>query len=166
MNYQNNNTESRKNKHLNYRERMLIELRLKYGFSPYRIAKELGRPKNTILNEISRGITTQIKQGRPVQMYLADTGEANNRKNRQNCCCTFKRLGYSDFINYAEDMIKNHSWSPDGCVGNALATGKFSLLQIVCTKTLYNCIDFGLLNVINADLPMKLRRNTKPTKVK
>lgn len=166
MDYQNHNTESRKNKHLNYRERMLIELRLKDGFSPYRIAKELGRPKNTILNEIRRGTTTQIKQGKHVQMYLADTGEANYRNNRQNCCCTYKPLEYSDFINYAEDMIKNHSWSPDACVGNALATGKFSRSQIVCTKTLYNYIDLGLLNVINADLPMKLRRNTKPAKVK
>ena len=62
--------------------------------------------------------------------------------------------------------MKNHSWSPDACVGNALAKGKFQRSQIVCTKTLYNYIDLGLLSVINADLPMKLRRNTKPAKVK
>ena len=29
MDYQNNNTESRKNKHLNFKERMTIEIRLK-----------------------------------------------------------------------------------------------------------------------------------------
>ena len=63
-------------------------------------------------------------------------------------------------------MIKNHSWSPDACVGNALAKGKFQRNQIVCTKTLYNYIDLGLLAVINADLPMKLRRNTKPSQIK
>ncbi|WP_317097213.1 helix-turn-helix domain-containing protein, partial [Clostridium neonatale] len=71
MNHQNHNTESRKNKHLNFKERMTIELRLKDGFSAYKIAKELNRPINTILNEIRRGTTTQIKQGNYVEMYLA-----------------------------------------------------------------------------------------------
>ena len=37
---------------------------------------------------------------------------------------------------------------------------------MVCTKTLYNYIDLGLLAVKNADLPQKLRRNTKPARVK
>ncbi|MBQ3423505.1 MAG: helix-turn-helix domain-containing protein, partial [Romboutsia sp.] len=41
MDHQNHNTESRKNKHLNFKERMTIELRLKDGFSAYKIAKEL-----------------------------------------------------------------------------------------------------------------------------
>ncbi|NFA42183.1 helix-turn-helix domain-containing protein, partial [Clostridium botulinum] len=44
MDYQNNNTESRKNKHLNFKDRMTIELRRNDGFSPYKIAKELNRP--------------------------------------------------------------------------------------------------------------------------
>ena len=37
---------------------------------------------------------------------------------------------------------------------------------MVCTKTLYNYIDLGLLDIFNADLPMKLRRNTKSYRVK
>ena len=41
MDYQNHNTESRKNKHLNMKERMIVEIRLKDGFSAYKIAKEL-----------------------------------------------------------------------------------------------------------------------------
>ena len=32
MDYPNNNTESRKNKHLNFKERMTIKIRLKDGF--------------------------------------------------------------------------------------------------------------------------------------
>ena len=111
MDHQNHNTELRKNKHLNFKERIMIELRLKDGFSAYKIAKELNRPINTILNEIRRGMTTQIKQGKYVEIYLADTGEAVYRKNRQNSCCTFKILECIDFINYAIDKIKNHSWS-------------------------------------------------------
>ena len=157
MDHKNHNTESRKNKHLNLKERMTIELRLKDGFSAYKIAKELKSPINTILNEIRRGTTTQIKKSKYVKMYLADTGEAIYRSNRKNSCRTFKRLECSDFINYAIDKIKNNSWSPDACVGNALAKGKFQRSQIVCTKTLYNYIDLGLLDVILTILERKTR---------
>lgn len=166
MDYPNVNTNSRKNKHLNFEERMTIQLRLKDGLSPYRIAKELNRTINTVLNEIRRGTTTQIKQGKHIELYLADTGEAIYKKRRLNSCRAFKRLECSDFINYAVDQIKTNSWSPDACVGNALETGKFERSEIVCTKTLYNYIDLGLLHVKNVDLPMKLRRNTKPSRVK
>jgi transposase, IS30 family len=166
MEYPNNNTESRKNKHLNLEERFMIEIRLKDGFSSYKVAKELKRPITTILNEIHRGTTTQIIQGKPVKMYLADTGEAIYRKNRLNSCRAFKRLECSKFINFVVDKIKNSSWSPDACVGNSLETKLFKRSEIVCTKTLYNYIDLGLLNVKNVDLPIKLRRNTKPSLVR
>ena len=46
MDHQNSNIESRKNKHLNFKERMTIEIRLKDEFSAYKIAKELNRPIN------------------------------------------------------------------------------------------------------------------------
>ena len=41
MDYPDNNTESRENKHLNFQERLTIQIRLKDGFSAYKIAKEL-----------------------------------------------------------------------------------------------------------------------------
>ena len=166
MNYPNNNIESRKNKHLNFAERVTIELRLKDGFSPYKISKELERPINTILNEIRRGTKTQIKQGNYIKIYLDDTGEAVYKNHRLNSCRGFKLLECSDFINYTVDKIKKDSWSPDACVGEAIANSKFERSQMVCTKTLYNYIDLGLLSIKNVDLPMKLRRNTKPTRIK
>jgi len=166
MDNQNNTTNSRKNKHLNFEERMTIQLRLKDGLSAYKIAKELNRPINTITNEIRRGTTTQIKQNKAIQIYLADTGNAIYEKNRQNSCCTFKRLECSEFINYTVDKFKNDSWSLDACVGYALETGLFERSQMVCTKTLYNYIDLGLLPLSNMDLPIKLRINTKPSKTR
>lgn len=120
MEYPNDITKSRKNKHLNFKERHLIEIRLmEDGRSPYKIAKELKRPINTILNEIKRGTTTQIKQRKHVEMYLADTGEAVYKKNRLNSCRTMKRLQCSTFIYHTVEMIQNHSWSPDTCFGEA-----------------------------------------------
>ena len=37
---------------------------------------------------------------------------------------------------------------------------------MVCTKTLYNYVDAGLLGIKNIDLPNKLSRNTKPTRIR
>jgi len=37
---------------------------------------------------------------------------------------------------------------------------------MVCTKTLYNYVDLGLLPIKNIDLPEKLRRNTKAKKAR
>ena len=55
MDIQNYTTEHRKGQHLSAEERHEIEVRLKDGWSPYRIAKHLGRAYNTIKNEIARG---------------------------------------------------------------------------------------------------------------
>ena len=100
MEYQNYNTNPRKNKHLNFKERHLIEIRLLDGYTPYKIAKELNRPINTIQNEIRRGTTSQIKQGKKIQMYLADTGEAVYKKHRLNSHRSMKRLECSEFIHH------------------------------------------------------------------
>ncbi len=162
----NHTTKSRKHKHLNFEERMTIQLRLKDGYSPYKIAKELGRASNTIRNEIARGTVTQIKQGRKVETYLADSGEHVYFTNRKHCCPKFKRLQCTDFITYVCEMMHAKSWSVDACVGDAKRHKRFHSNQMVCTKTLYNYIDLGLLTIRNVDLPMKLRRNTKSKRVR
>ncbi|WP_211660215.1 helix-turn-helix domain-containing protein [Peptoniphilus faecalis] len=66
MKYNNTTTNSRKNKHLNDFERGQIELLYNKGYSPYRIAKELGRAANTIRNELERGTVSQIKNEKMV----------------------------------------------------------------------------------------------------
>ena len=166
MDYPNNTTDSRKHKHLNFEERMTIQLRLKDGYSPYKIAKELGRASNTIRNEIARGTVTQIIQGRKVELYLADAGENIYLQNRKHCCPKFKYLSCNNFISYICATMKSHKWSVDACVGYAVFNQLFETSQMVCSKTIYNYIDLGLLEIRNVDLPMKLRRNTKPQRVR
>ncbi len=51
----NDTTKNRKNKHLDLSERITIELRLKDGWSAYKIANGLGMSLNTIRNEITSG---------------------------------------------------------------------------------------------------------------
>ncbi len=85
MDYPNHTTNQRKQKHLNFEERMTIQLRLKEDYSPYKIALELGCASNTIRNEIKRGTVAQIIQSQTMIVYLADAGE-------KNYCSQFKRL--------------------------------------------------------------------------
>ncbi|WP_410495705.1 IS30 family transposase [Cellulosilyticum sp. ST5] len=157
MDYPNNTINPRKHKHLSFEERMTIQIRLKDGYSSYKIAKELGRASNTIRNEIARGTVTQIKHGHKVEVYLADAGENIYLQHRKYCCPKLKRLSCSDFISYVCTTMKSRNWSVDAIVNQL-----FKPSQMVCTKTLYNYIDLGLLEIRNVDLPMKFRRNTKP----
>ena len=72
MDYINHNTSLRTNKHLPYEERFYIEKQLQANISKSAIAKALGRSRTTIYTEIRRGTVVQIKQGKPIHMYLTD----------------------------------------------------------------------------------------------
>lgn len=163
MDHNNSITNPRKNKHLNFEERMIIQIRLKDGFSAYKIAKELSRPINTILNEIKRGTVKQIKAGKRVFIYYADTAQNKYKKNRINSAGSSKFLKCFNFIMYVSKTMKEKNWSPDATVGDAKLNNKFSKSEIVSSKTIYNYIDKGLLGIKNIDLPMKLRRSNKST---
>lgn len=163
MDTKNYSTQHRKGQHLLAEERHEIEVRLKDGWSIYRIAKHLHRPYNTIKNEIARG-TVYLYNGK-VARYKAVVGEQKYRENRSRSRRQYKRLAVSSFIVYVEEKFSS-GWSLDICVGSALESEKFCRSQIVCTKTLYNYVDQGLIKIKNIDLPEKLKRNTKKGKVR
>ena len=73
MDNTNYTSEHRKGQHLLSEERHEVEVRLKDGWSIYRIAKHLGRPYNTIKNEIKRG-TMSLYNGKQ-HRYKADEGK-------------------------------------------------------------------------------------------
>lgn len=156
-------TEHRKGQHILAEERHEIEVRLKDGWSIYRIAKHLKRPYNTIKNEIARG-SIQLYQGK-VHRYKAKEGERTYKENRSRSRRQYKRLNVASFIKYVEECFQQ-GWSLDACAGKAVESGKFRRDQIVCTKTLYNYVDNGLIGIKNIDLPEKLARNTKGKKVR
>jgi IS30 family transposase len=62
------------------------------------------------------------------------------------------------FIQYVEQHIEEDNWSLDACFGRAITNGEFSREEVVCTKTLYNYIEAGLMCVKNIDLPEKVSR--------
>ena len=164
MDNTNCNTEHKKYQHLTSEERHEIEVRLKYKWSIYKIAKHLGRPYNTIKNEIDRG-TVYLYHGK-VARYNADKGREVYLEHRQNSRRNYRALEAVDFLKYVEKQFFDEKWSLDACVGHAKANKKFSDKQMVCTKTLYNYVDLGLLNIKNIDLTEKLRRSPKKKRVR
>ncbi len=156
-------TEHRKGKHLSFEERVVIQTRLKDGWSPNKIAEEIGCAPNTVRNEIKRG-TVALYRGN-VFRYKANAGQATYEKNREACCRHYDFLEKSAFISYVEKHFLEDKWSLDACVHRALKDGLFTREQIVCTKTLYDYADRGLLTIKNIDLPEKLRRSPKKARV-
>lgn len=164
MDNPNCNTEHRKGQHLTSEERHEMEVRLKDGWSPYRIAKHLNRPYNTIKNEIGRG-TVLLYHGKVVR-YKADKGESTYLENRRNSGRNYRCLKTLDFLRYVEKQFREQGWSLDACVGYARESGLFKREETVCTGTLYHYVDMGFLSLHNIDLPEKLRRNTKGKRVR
>ena len=123
--------EHRKGQHLISEERHEIEVRLKDGWSVYRIAKHLGRSYNTIKNEIRRG-TVSLYHGK-VQRYKADEGRKVYSEHRQNCRKQYRCLASVRFLQYVVGHFRGEDkWSLDACVGAALKSGKFRRSETVC----------------------------------
>ena len=162
MDSSNYTTEHRKGQHLNSEERHEIEVRLKDGWSIYKIAAQLGRPYNTIKNEIKRG-TVLLYNGK-VKRYKADAGKEAYLENRKSSRRKYRCLENAPFLRFVIKQFKECGWSLDACVGYALETEAFQRNQMVCTKTLYNYVDQGLLPIKNIDLPEKLKRKNKQEK--
>lgn len=156
-------TEHRKGQHLSFEHRVLIQTRLKDGWNPNKIAKEIGCAPNTVRNEIKRGTVVLYKGN--ILRYKATAGQATYEQNRQVCCRHYDFPEKVDFISFVEKKFFKDGWSLDACVGYALKEGLFTRGQIVCTKTLYSYADLGLLGIKNIHLPEKLRRSSKRVKI-
>ena len=159
-------TTERKFKHLSVYERGQIAALLKEGKTQRYIANKLGRSPSTISREIKRGTTMQMRTDLSTyKEYFPETGQTVYEKNRMNCGAKRKLAQVEDFLKFAEDKILHEKWSPDAVVGLCKRDPKWNDFTIVCTKTLYNYIDQGLLKVRNIDLNLKPRLKPKRKRV-
>ena len=147
-------------KHPNFAQRAIIQVRLQDGWSSYRIAKELGCCANTIRNEIKRG-TPSLYWGNTPKCDAVHA-HAIYEGHRMNSHRTPNIQAVNRFLKAVEACFKDERWSLDACVGYFRAAHEFAAKEMVCTKTLYNYVDRGILKIKNIDLPQKLRR--KPRK--
>lgn len=72
-----------KGKHLSFEERVIIQLRLKDGYSLRAIARELNCSPSTISYEVKRG-TVKLYHGK-VKKYKATQGHDAYKAHRKNC---------------------------------------------------------------------------------
>ena len=107
MDETNYTTEHRKGQHLTSEERHIIEVRWnKDKRSIYGIAKELGRPYNTVKNEIMRG-TVLLYNGK-VRRYKADIGYSVYLEHRQECRRKYRCLETSAFLQYVSKHFREN----------------------------------------------------------
>lgn len=158
---QNNYTTKRKKfNHLNPEKRELIEKWLDEKYTKTQIAKFLGISRSTLYNEIKRGTVVQRRSDlTEYEKYHADVGQRVYEENRKRCKKPFKYAEAAEFTNEVEKEIIENKLSPDTACGKVKKEEKHKIT--VCTKTIYNYIDMGLLKIKNIDLLLKVRRNTK-----
>lgn len=160
MDYNNLNTNSRKQKHLNAEERFYIEKRRSLGDSIMAIASTLHRSRTTIHAEIKRGSIQQQVNGKWISVYSASAGQQRYEKSRQGSIRRFQFAKCESFLAYCEEKFFKDGWSIDAAVGYALANGIFHRNEMLCSKTLYNYIHNGILKIKPIDLPIALKRKT------
>ncbi len=76
------------------------------------------------------------------------------KENRQRSKKKFKYLECIDFINCVNDKLKREHWSIDSSIGHSKLNRLFPSNKMICTKTYYNYIELGLLDIKNIDLPL------------
>lgn len=143
---------------------VIIQTRLNDKHSPTKIAAELDCSPNTVRNEIKRG-TIYLYNGK-VARYKADAGQKAYEKNRANSCRHCEYINKLEFIAHVENSFFELGISIDACVGEAMGKGYFPREQMLCSKTIYNYIDKGLMRIRNHHLPEKVSRRPKLKRVR
>ena len=161
----NNSTTNQSYKHLSEAERGEIEAYLSVGLKPAEIARRLGRNRSTITREINRGSITQLKKvnGQKVyyQHYYADAAHNRYRDARETSYYLKLDRVSNDFLTkFIEAMREKprvHS------VDTFVHTYRLQHVDAVVpsTKTLYNYIHQGLLEIKVIDLPRAVRIRKK-----
>lgn len=153
------NTKKRSFKHFTVFQRGQIQALLEEGVPKARIARSVGISRSTLYNELKRGTVKQLKSDlTEYSRYFAETGQLVYQKHRQACRKPYKLDQASAFIQHLEHALLEDKLSPDAVCGRARREGNFT--SVICTKTVYNYIDKGLLTVKSIDLPLRVRRNT------
>ena len=164
----NYSTTNQSYKHLSEAERGEIKAYLSVGLKPAEIVRRLGRNRSTITREINRGSITQVKKvnGQKVyyQHYYADA--AHNRYRHAREASYYLKLDSvsDDFLRAFTEAMREkprvHS------VDTFVHTYRLQHVDAVVpsTKTLYNYIHQGLLEIKVIDLPRAVRIRKKFTK--
>jgi IS30 family transposase len=135
------NTPSRKGKHLNRNERILIEGFLKAGMAEFEIARQLGRHRRTIEREVERGQVKHLNSDLTTRMtYNADRAQDVHDENATAKGPSVKLKTNSAAVEFIRCYIVILKWSPEAVAARMKQKG---MDGAVCAKTIYTHIDKG-----------------------
>ena len=150
----------KKEQHLTFADRVVIQTCLHDKWSIRKIARELRCAPNTVRNEMKHG-KVLLGGGRKVG-YRAVVGQETYEAARKHCGRRCRALECGSFLDYVEQMFYDKYWPLDACFWHALRSHKFPRSKMVCTKTLYNYVTLRLLDPIKRiELPLCVRRRNK-----
>ena len=142
-----NTKDNRKGKHLNKEERVVIERMSRGGYPPRDIAKTLNRHQRTIERELKRGSVKHLDTELRVKtVYNSDRGQDVHDLNATAKGPELKLGKNRELVEFTRERIVEHKESPDVV---AFRMKEAVLTGAVCTKTLYNYIDQGLIKGVS-----------------
>lgn len=164
--YITNETERKSGKHLTLEDRGAIQVLKKLGYSNRHIARMLNCSPTTVSNELKRG--TPLRKGSRGRTpgYSAKRGDAVYRANRKNSRKPHKIQTCGPFVKWVVQQIRRQKWSLDACVGYARKHHLFPENEMVSTKTLYNELWAGNLELSVMEVPEALKRKRHRRKVR
>ena len=142
----------------------MIQTRLKDGWNPNKIAKEIGCAPNTVRNGSSAEQWYCTKE-----IFSATKPPPDKLPTSRTVKCAVGGTTTSPRKSISSRLLRRSFSKTDGhwmlASAMPLKEGLFTRGQIVCTKTLYSYADLGLLGIKNIHLPEKLRRSSKRVKI-
>jgi transposase, IS30 family len=148
---------SRKGKHLTREERIVLERMSRGGYPPRDIAATLGRHRRTIERELERGRVKHLDyELRTTYVYSSDRGQDGHDLNATAKGPNLKLGCNREMAEFIRCRIVDHQEAPD-VVAHRMPQA--DLGGVLCTKTLYNYIEQGLIpGVSNESLWEKRKR--------
>ena len=160
MSQQHSNTKKRSFQHLTPYQRGQIQALIEQRIPKVHIAKQVGIARSTLYEELKRGTVDQMRSDLTYyKRYFADTGQLVYMRRREASRKPFKLSTAAPFLKYLEKEVLQNKFSPDSICGRAKLQNMFPVT--LCTKTIYNYIDLGLISIKNIDLPLRIRRRAQ-----
>jgi len=149
-------------KHLTEKDRYKLEGYLEARLNIEEISKKLNKHRATIYREIKRG--TVIRLGYQLdeyRAYRANSAQSDYDRKVSNRERSLKIGKDKRLEEHIRKRILKDKLSPDAIIGE-IRHKRVKFKRIICTKTLYNYVDKGILSGIsNANLWEKRKRKKK-----
>ena len=155
-------TNRRKYKHFTEKDRYKLEGYLESKLEAKEIAVRFNSHVSTIYREIKRGLVVRLRSDlTEYAAYRANVAQQSYEFRVSNRERSLK-IGKDKYLEkYIRNKLLNKQYSPDVIIGR-IKQKRLTFKGMICTKTLYNYIDRGILSGIsNANLWEKRKQKKK-----